>query len=289
MALFGFNYSKPGPGVNKEEPEKKAFFRFWNLFGAKFWDLLKINMLYFVSIIIFCIPLILTMISIFNSKELNSGSINLITYIAILVSALPLALTGPFTAGFTYLMRNSVRYEHYFLWSDYKDTIKSNIKQSLIASLINVVVFVILIFNLQFYFQSYAKSQIMILPLVLCIFISAMFLFMNYYVFQMIVTFDLKLKQIYKNAFIFAIMGIWRNILVTVLLGLFVVLHVIFVWFSLLFIPFISLGFMGLLINFSSWPIIQKYMIDANNNQETLKRAPSEDNDILFEDKGKER
>ena len=49
-----FNYSKPGPGVDKDGPQKKRFFYFFELFGRKFWKLIELNLLYLVC----CIPIV---------------------------------------------------------------------------------------------------------------------------------------------------------------------------------------------------------------------------------------
>ena len=39
MALFG-DYTKAGPGVEKNAPQKKPFFRFIELYFRKFWKLI---------------------------------------------------------------------------------------------------------------------------------------------------------------------------------------------------------------------------------------------------------
>ena len=44
-----FDYSKPGPGIEKDAPEKAAFFVFMDIYFRKFWNLIKINLLYFYS------------------------------------------------------------------------------------------------------------------------------------------------------------------------------------------------------------------------------------------------
>lgn len=285
MALFGFNYSKPGPGVSKDEPQKKAFFRFFGILGSKFWDLIKMNMLYFITIIIPCIPLIFTLFALFTSKNVNAEFSNVFNYLILFICALPIAFTGPFTAGFTYLLRNCVRQEHYFLWSDFKDNVKSNFKQSFFAALINTIVFIVLIFNIRFYYLGSASNQMLFIPLVLCLFITVLFLFMNYYIYMIIVTFKLNLRQMYRNAFIFSILGLGRNLLVTFLLFVLVLLHVMFLYISLIFIPFLSLSLAGLLISFSDWPMVKKFMIDPTQ----VETPPASEDDTLFEDRGKER
>jgi uncharacterized membrane protein YesL len=288
MALFGFNYNKPGPGVSKDEPEKKAFFRFFSVYGAKFWDLIKMNMLYIITVIIQWVPMIIFLVTFFSQKDLSAQLSNLYNYMIMLVCALPLALTGPFTCGYAYLLRNCVRREHYFMISDYNDTLKSNFRQSFIATLINVMVFIVLLFNLRFYYIQLNTNQLFVLPLALCVFLMLMLIFMSYYIYVMMITFKLTLKQLYKNSFIFAVLGIGRNILVTILLAAIIFLHALFYPISLFFVPFFSLSFIGLIISFSSWPMLKKYMIDP----QTVEEKPdenAEDGPQVFDDRGRER
>ena len=260
MAIFG-NYVKPGSGVSEDTAQKKALFRFFETFGRKFWDLVKMNMLYFVCIFIFYIPLSLCLYTL--SRETDATVFKSIyTYLFVFLYALPVVLTGPFTAGYTYILRNFVKEEPSFLWSDYIGQAKSNLKQSLAAAFLNLLIFMVLIFNICFYFIGIVRSPYMIFPLILCILAFFIFLFMNYYIYVIMVTFKLKLSQIYKNAMIFSLMGFGRNVLVTVILALLVLLHWQFLYESLLLVPFISLSFAGLLINFAAWPKVKKYMID---------------------------
>ena len=44
MSIFG-NYEKTGAGIAKDAPEKKPFFRYWELAFRKFWQIIEINML----------------------------------------------------------------------------------------------------------------------------------------------------------------------------------------------------------------------------------------------------
>ena len=47
----------------------------------------------------------------------------------------------------------------------------------------------------------------MYVPLIICFLLSFLFICAQFYIPTMIITFDLGLRQIYKNAFIFAILG----------------------------------------------------------------------------------
>jgi len=41
-----FNYNKPGPGVPKDEPPKPRIVVFFQIYFDKFWDLMKLNLMF---------------------------------------------------------------------------------------------------------------------------------------------------------------------------------------------------------------------------------------------------
>ena len=52
MALFSNKrYYKPGKGVEKDAPEKNAFFKFFELYGRKFWRFIEVNLIYLVVLL----------------------------------------------------------------------------------------------------------------------------------------------------------------------------------------------------------------------------------------------
>ena len=88
---MGFFYRNDvaGPGVAKNGPKKKPFFRFWEIFANKFWTFFKINLIYFL----FCIPIV--------------------TF-------------GPATAAMTALMRNIYLERPQFIFHDFFEQFKKN-------------------------------------------------------------------------------------------------------------------------------------------------------------------
>ena len=60
--FFGlFDYNKPGPGVPKDAPRKSPLIVFFEILQRKFWNLIKVNMMF----LIFNLPaLILGMLAI---------------------------------------------------------------------------------------------------------------------------------------------------------------------------------------------------------------------------------
>jgi uncharacterized membrane protein YesL len=271
--FFGLgNYSKPGPGVSKDEPQKHSFFVFFEIYFRKFWKLCEINMLYFVCCIPFFIPFILT-------GMYQSGNTALYY-----LSLVPLIGIAAITSGLTYILRNFTRQQHAFLWMDFKDTIKNNWKQSLAIGAIDFVVYFLMVFSISFYHSQLSANNWFVLPFVFCIIFTVIFTFMQYYLFVMLITFDLSVKQIFKNAFIFSFAGLGHNIIITFFNAILVLIIYIFWPISFFLIPFIAISTFGFIVTFNVWPIIKKYMIPDETSE-----SESESNEPVFEDNGKEK
>ena len=52
MGLFSNkSYYKPGKGVEKDAPQKNAFFHFFELYGRKFWRFIEVNFIYLLVLL----------------------------------------------------------------------------------------------------------------------------------------------------------------------------------------------------------------------------------------------
>lgn len=269
------NYSKPGPGVSKDEPQKHSFFVFFELYFSKFWKLCEINMLYFICCIPFFIPLILS--GIYQST-------NTVLYY---LSFVPLIGIAAITSGLTFILRNFARREHAFLWMDFKDTIKKNWQQSLAVGAVDLIVFSLMIFSISFYHSQLAANSWYMIPLAFCFIFTLIFTFMQFYLFTMLITFDLKVKQLFKNAFIFSFAGLGHNLIITLFCGILVLIIYLFWPISFVLIPFIFISTFGFIIAFNVWPTIKKFMIPEESAGST-NADNSESSQTIFEDYGRE-
>jgi uncharacterized membrane protein YesL len=91
---------------------------------------------------------------------------------------------------------------------------------------------------------------------------------MRFYTYLMMVTFDMKLSKIFKNALIFTVMGFKRNILALLGMGSLTAIFAVLIIFlgrpvpAFYIIPFLCLlGFCGFMYTFAAYPVIEKYMI----------------------------
>lgn len=263
--LFGmFDPTREGPGVSKNEPQKKRFFLFFDIYFRKLTKIILLNLIY----VLMCIPIV---------------------------------TIGPATAGMTYCMRNFAREEHADI-SDFFDQFKKNFWQSLAVSIILFFGFAVIIFGIIFYDALLKQGNMFgFVGFCICVMAAVLFLFMSYYFYMMIVTFRLKIRQLFKNAFLFAFIGLGRNIITTIILA------IIYGWFFiygvypavlplfdpeapvflesaclafalyLVFIPSLT----SLIVNFNIYPCVKQFMIDPAMAELEQQREAQE---TIFED-----
>ena len=302
MGFFTPSFDKPGKGIDPNEPQKRSFFRFFDIFFRKFWKFIKLNLLYvLVSIPTFIIIFFLAGIisnALFSSNEIqeilrnvsgqvvegaeDAGNINhqystlivtLDLLIRFVVSYLFMILLGmgPATAGITYVLRNFAREEHSWLWSDFKNSLKNNFKQSLIVFIIDIVV--CFLFYTAFIVYSQMPWPIGGLRYIIFV-LSLIYIMMHFYIYPMMITFELKLKDLYKNSLIFAIGKLPSNLFVMAILLLLhlgsvyaavmfggaysYVILLILLLLEILILPCFS----AFLINFNAYPKMKTYMLE---------------------------
>ena len=229
MSLFNTltGYNKPGPGVEKNRPKKKRFFLFFELYFRKFTKLVQLNLLY-------------------------------------LICCLPIVTIGPATAGFVYVLRCYAREEHTFMMSDFFDAAVKNWKQAFVSSLINAAIGGLCILSISLYadmIRTTENGALMIL-MILSMTIFALFVIMNFYFYLILLTFDLKLSQIYKNSMLFVFLGLKTNIITILIVGTLAFLLYRFFPFTLVFLIPIAVSTIGFIIIFNVYPLVKKYMID---------------------------
>lgn len=232
--FFGlFNYEKEGPGIPKNAPKKKTFVVFFETFFRNFWKFITINLVYNIL----CIP-------VFTN--------------------------GVAAVGITHVTRNIARDKHSFGLSDFFDTVKKNWKQGLLAGIFNTLVYLVLLFDTYFFFMN-STGIISSIGVGISLCILFVFSCMNYYIWTMIITFKLTLKQVYKNSFRFVFINMKMNMLCILVLlicyaafvAIIFLLPYPIVWTLAILIALLTFpSFRFLLIQFCTFPAIKKYIID---------------------------
>jgi uncharacterized membrane protein YesL len=132
-----------------------------------------------------------------------------------------------------------------------------------------MLVTALICFGLLFYYNSEGIFSDIALGFLLICFV--VFNFMRYYIWIMIITFDLPISKIYKNSFLLAFVNFKTNLLVAVLelamyalivLAVVCIPHFIVLFLATVLAVFILPGLTSLLIQFNIFPAIKTYMID---------------------------
>ena len=307
-----FDMNKDGKGVNKNEDTRPTFLNFFKNLFRKFPHLLRLNILMVLQIIplvvIICLyflgPKSPTMSNVMfaplfgldqaagnaavsSTLDLSSVQMGLPVFspavnITIICLVIVMAVTwGWQNIGATYVLRGLVKGDPVFVFSDFFYAIKKNLKQGIFLGLIDFAISAILLID---FFYLYQQTGSFGFDFMYFAILALMFIWfiMRFYIYNLLITFDIKIFKLLKNAFIFTILGIGRNILA--FLGI-IILTVLHVFLIILFIPMgisipIILPFFYLLATtafmacYAAYPIIDRYMIapyaDEKNEEEFI-------------------
>lgn len=113
-----------------------------------------------------------------------------------------MGLAGIGSTGQMYVLRNWARDEHAFLWQDYKSAIKANWKQGLVVGLINGLSLYLSFVAFVTYGSMASNNALFMLPQWLMVMLLFVWWMVNEVIFPMMVTYDMKLKQLIRNSVI---------------------------------------------------------------------------------------
>lgn len=274
-----FDYETPGPGVEKNAPPKKGIARFGDILLKRFWKMVTVNFLFLV----FSIPALLInwfltsfILSYFFSTvipiEVDEG---IAEGISLMCMYLPCFMAGVFgtgapTAGMTYVIRNYTIDTHAWAWADFWSTFKHKFVKATAIYLIDTVLVSLLTINFCFYGTFAGENLAAYLLQGLMIVVFLILLLMHSYIYPILVSFDKKVFQIYKDSFILAIgklpTTLLSTLLTTLVCGVVTYLACFVTIYAMLLIPIIMFAF-SCYVNLSiSYPMIQKYMLKKSED-----------------------
>ena len=301
-----------------EEDTRPTIKRYFKLLGRKFWNLVSLNVM--------MLPMILPILVIFylyislektpteNTPlfsmlyganliestpsstillDLFGGQVgvpafdNTASYVGIGICIAFLLITfGWQNVGATYILRSMVRGEPVFLFSDYFYAVRRNVKQGLVMGILDVLAIFLLGFDM-LYFGGAPTSYWMNVGYYAIFALILLYFFMRFYIYLMLVTFDLPIRKIFKNALIFTVLGWKRNLMGTV--GILVITSINVVLFPLfaitplgiaipLILPFLYyLAVTAFTSAYAAYPIIERYMIEPYRGSDTDEEESTEE------------
>lgn len=224
MKIFSSNFEKEGPGVRKDEPLKKGSALFVELFIRRFWDLIKVNIIF----IVYCIPII---------------------------------TIGPAIGAMTSVTMSMVRQNHIYILSDFHNAFKENWKQSIICGFISCIIFVFLSIPAVFYLRLAQEKPILYMICFICIFISMLCGLALLYIYPLIITVSLSIKDIFKNAVLLSIVCLKNTLTGSLIYVIVLAINIFFfpLTFPLFFI--FTFSILSFIDSFTTWTGIEKFII----------------------------
>lgn len=202
--------------------------------------------------------------------------------IQVLLFLLSMLAYGPVKCGITYVLRNYSRETHSWV-SDIWDKARENWKQGMLFGVLDCVIAALVVFNMTY--QPFEGTEtIAQLAKYLTLLLAMFYVFMRKYIYLMIVTVQLNLRSLVKNAWLLAFIGIFRNAfsgLANLLIWVICYLLIMAVhpFFEILFLGLLIYSFTNFLSISASYPLIDKYLvkpIEAMQAEEAAKNAPPE-------------
>lgn len=223
MIRFLFpDYSKAGPGVDRNAPKKKGIPLFIEILSREFTTLLKLNLIF-------------------------------------LVSCLPIVTIGPAIGAMASVTLKMVRDKPVDIYYDFKQGFKKNWKQSLLLGILGGLITITIICAFLFYIQleGLVYYSMMFIIGVVIITIGTSWL----YVYPMAVGVDLKLKEIIKNSLLLSIKHIKNSLIGFLICAVVIALTIMLVPMSIPLILVFSFSFCSFISSFCAWCGIEKDII----------------------------
>ncbi|MBQ4561483.1 MAG: DUF624 domain-containing protein [Clostridia bacterium] len=185
------------------------------------------------------------------------------TYVFLALTLLIIFTNGFVSVGTNYVLRSIVRRQPVSLWSDFWGAVKRNLKQGFVMGMIDIAIIGLLLYDI-YYFAINASAMMYVALIIL-----ALYTIMRFYIYILLITFNLSIWKIIKNSLIFTLLNFKRNIVA--LIG--IILAAALTW--MLFIYFIPAGVVLIITflfsvsayfgAFAAYPKIKEIMIDPQS------------------------
>ncbi len=188
-----------------------------------------------------------------------------VTLIFLGLTALLFLTFGLVNVGVTYICRNTLKEEPVFLLQDFFYAIKKNCKQGLLIGILDLAAILLLGYDISYFLENLTSTGMYIM-FYMSLLMFIVYFMMRFYMYHILITFDLSIFKILKNSLIFALLGIKRNLMG--LLGFLVVIAINYLFFGFylpigIILPFIIVPAILMLVEtYVAYPKIKQYMID---------------------------
>lgn len=296
--MNNYFYGKQGQGDFTIEnlPQNRRQL-FGEVFKVRWSNLFGVNLLYMIAWIPAIVWTFLNITAIYNvlvsgdASQVESVTGFISTWLMVMIPCI--AITGPFNAGVTYVLRNWARDEHSFVLSDFKDALKANWKQALVISTISGILPFVLYVGFTFYGGMMGQNSLFAVPLALMLLIGIIWSLASMLMMPMLITYDLKLKDVIRNSMLLSLAKLPFSVLVKLLtlvvpalafgLGLLIPniqMHIIMV-LSLLYFMFLVAFHKLITVSYANW-LCETYMNPQIGAKTNIGLRPENWDDVQY-------
>ena len=283
MPLFRVDYSRPGRGVDKDEPELTGLSRFFTIFMRRFSKFVKLNLTFMIPFAV-CVGMMVGLIFMplqrYTLELQLSDSILRLSLWDLYVVPLPIILLMPFIFGMMVVARRLTNEEYCFIWSEFWHGVKDNWKQGLVNGVMVYIFYAVLSFAIVYYCNSLSEHWFNFIPLALVLLMLVAFLLAELYIPLLATSVKLKLIPLVKNALIFGIISLVKNLIVIVIIaGLFALLYFsqimgLTLFAAMILVIVIFFSFIAYLVSYNCYPMIRDYIVKPYERKEKAANAP---------------
>lgn len=192
-------------------------------------------------------------------------------YVFFGIAALTIITFGLSRIGITYILRNMFRGEPIFLFHDFFYVIKRNLRQGIIYGIIDALITFLIVYDIVFFNLNYAANFGMSVMFFVSLCFALIYFFMRHYIYLMLITFDLSIFKMFKNAMYFTVLGIKRNFMAflgTILIAMLEYFLMLVYPPLAVIMPFVILPSLLMMIGvYAAYPKIKEIMIDPYYEQ----------------------
>lgn len=232
MGLFN-DLGSTGAGISKNERKKKGFFYFFEVLFAKFFKLIKANILYFlVSIPYLIVALFFIAPMLSQATGLDELMMNIeetemaksIIYTIMACAIFNFFGSGPASAGYAFVTRCFTRREYTWVASDGWDKFKENFKNGMLLFVVDMVVIYIILNSVIFYNFMIANggdNQQIFFLFIKYFLLVVLYVYMISHIFayQIMVTYECEFKDMLKTSVIMGMANLPMCTLLVIITG----------------------------------------------------------------------
>lgn len=257
MAFGFYNSQKEGKGVEKREYTPR-FTLYCELVFRKAWLTVKANFVYLLTniLVVFFIW--------FGYTTFAQGTLATLKGAVFLTAAtmyLSVIGIGFIMPGLTFLTRYFARQRHVWIFSDFYEQLITNFKKGFVIFVVDTVLIYLSTVAFSMYGELALTNKVMLIPLGFMAVCLLVYFMMHFYMYPIMVTFDLDLKYVLKDSLLLTLAHLPWNLLITfIITAVPFVLYVVNIPITVIIMLVIGVAFLNFTVSFMVDPIIDKHL-----------------------------